>query len=276
MKSKAADIPLLLYDMETCPSAEAEGQGRAAVCAFTTTRQGGVSRGSYASLNINPYCGDEPEAVGQNRRLLAARLGIDPERIVLPHQVHQARCLCIDNSFMLLSLEERNLRLEGYDALITNVPGVCIGVSTADCTPVLLYDPVHKAAAAVHAGWRGTVRRIVEHAVSEMTRHYGTSPSQLTAAIGPCISLANFEVGDEVYEAFRAEGFPMERISKRMDKWHIDLPECNKLQLLGAGLQETNIRVSGICTFGDYENCFSARRLGTNSGRLFSGIIIRQ
>lgn len=244
------------------------------VTAFSTTRQGGYSEGRYGEFNINRYCGDSEEAIRQNRSLLCLHLGISDERLIMPHQVHLTEMAVIDEAFLQLSAEERLARLEGVDALMTDVAGVCIGVSTADCIPVLLFDPVHQAGCAIHAGWRGTVQRIVEKAVAKMTAVYGTHPADLVAQIGPGIHLDSFEVGDEVYDAFAREGFRMELISKKYEKWHIDLPECNRQQLLSVGIPASQIAVSPVCTFQQSDRFFSARRLTVNSGRIFTGIVI--
>ena len=244
------------------------------VTAFSTTRQGGYSEGRYGEFNINRYCGDSEEAIRQNRSLLCLHLGISDERLIMPHQVHLTEMAVIDEAFLQLSDEERLARLEGVDALMTDVAGVCIGVSTADCIPVLLFDPVHRAVCAIHAGWRGTVQRIVEKAVAKMTAVYGTHPADLVAQIGPGIHLDSFEVGDEVYDAFAREGFRMELISKKYEKWHIDLPECNRQQLLSVGIPASQIAVSPVCTFQQSDRFFSARRLTVNSGRIFTGIVI--
>ena len=146
--------------------------------------------------------------------------------------------------------------------------------STADCIPILLYDATHRACCAVHAGWRGTVKRIAQKAVQSMTGTYGSVPQQLQAVIGPGISLESFEVGDEVYEQFEAAAFPMERIARRYKKWHIDLWEANKLLLLGAGVPESHIAIDGTCTYKNTDEYFSARRLGIDSGRIFTGVMI--
>ena len=262
------------------------------VTAFSTTRQGGYSEGRYGEFNINHYCGDSEESIRQNRLLLCRHLGISDDRLIMPHQVHLTEIAVIDDAFLQLSGEERLARLEGVDALMTNAAGVCIGVSTADCIPVLLYDPVCRASCAVHAGWRGTVQRIVAKAVVKMTAVYGTRPADLIAQIGPGIHLDSFEVGDEVYQAFEAEGFHMETISKKYpvdnggskfftlhsslftSKWHIDLPECNRQQLLSAGVPDESITVSPVCTYQQSDRFFSARRLGINSGRIFTGILL--
>jgi YfiH family protein len=165
--------------------------------------------------------------------------------------------------------------IEGVDAVMTDVPQLCIGVSTADCIPVLLYDSTHRAISAVHAGWRGTVLRIVQKAVETMRDTYGTAPADLQAVIGPGISLDSFEVGDEVYDQFLSAGFDMQPISRREAKWHIDLPMCNRLQLMEAGIPSNNIQMTNICTYQQYDRYFSARRLGIQSGRIYTGILIK-
>lgn len=254
-----------------------------AVVAFSTTRHGGVSQGRYSELNINPYCGDDTTAIGDNRSALCHELGINDSHLVLPHQVHGTKCLKVDSTFLSASTSERQQLLEGYDALMTDLKGVCIGVSTADCIPVIVYDPRRHVTAAIHAGWRGTVARIVEKTLLAMKASYGTEAGEAVAIIGPGISLKNFEVGQEVYDTFAAAGFEMSDMAKRFpckadpqkEKWHIDLPLCNKLQLMHAGVREQNILCSGICTYDNADDFFSARRLGINSGRIYTGIMIK-
>lgn len=238
------------------------------VTAFSSTRQGGYSKGSYGEFNINRYCGDSVEAISRNRALLCQLLGIDDDRLLMPHQVHKTEIVAVDET-------SQESQLEGVDALMTNVRRLCIGVSTADCIPVLLYDKMHRAVSAIHAGWRGTAKRIVEKAVAQMTAVYGSCPADMIAQIGPGIHVESFEVGDEVYEAFAAAGFAMETISRRYgEKWHIDLPECNRQQLLATGIPEDQICVSPICTYQNPDLYFSARRLSINSGRIFTGIVM--
>jgi hypothetical protein len=244
------------------------------VVAFSSTRHGGCSKGNYAAFNINRYCGDSEDDIRSNREALCTMLGISDDRLIMPHQVHLTKVAKIDEAFFLLNAEERQAALEGVDALMTNLKGVCIGVSTADCIPVLLYDQEKQVACAIHAGWRGTVKRIVMTAIEAMTAAYGTQPQQLKAQIGPGIHLDSFEVGDEVYDAFQQEGFEMAAISVRKEKWHIDLPMCNRQQLIAAGVQPQHIKVSPVCTFQQVADYFSARRLGINSGRIFTGILL--
>lgn len=131
--------------------------------------------------------------------------------------------------------------------------------------------------AAAHAGWRGTVNYIAGHTLDRMRALYGTDGKDVIACIGPGISLPSFEVGEEVYEAFRMNGFSMDYISEwkpETHKHHIDLWAANRMQLLDFGVPGEQIETSGICTYMRHEEFFSARRLGIKSGRILSGIMI--
>ena len=126
--------------------------GECNISHFITTRHGGVSQGNYATMNPGEFSGDDPASVRMNRQLLSDAMGISPERIFAPCQVHEAEISCID---------AQQQEMYGKDALVTDIPGICIAVSTADCVPVLVYAPDKKVVAAIHAGWRGTVKQIV-------------------------------------------------------------------------------------------------------------------
>lgn len=247
------------------------------VVAFSTLRQGGASRGAYAEFNVNAFCGDEAEAVSRNRRALVQLLGIPLQRLLMPHQVHGSRVRVVDERLMQAPQSERMAELEGVDALITDLPGVCIGVSTADCAPLLLYDPVHRVVAAVHSGWRGTVQGIAARVVHRMAEEWGSRPADLLCHIGPHIGVQAFEVGPEVVAAFEQAGFPTEVIVRHDlgSKPHISLSLALRHTLLAADLPLQNICDAGICSFTNVARFFSARRLGTRSGRTFSGILIQ-
>lgn len=252
------------------------------VLAFSTMRHGGASTGAYAEMNINYYCGDDPQSIAENRRLLCSELGIADSQLLYPHQTHGCKVVEIDRELLALPSGEQQQRLDGVDAVVTRQRGICIGVSTADCIPIIIYDPQHEAVCAVHAGWRGTVQRIAREATLAMITEYGSNPSQLQVVIGPGISMEAFEVGDEVYDAFVAANFPMKAISRRMpamdgtpvEKWHIDLWACNRLQLQAVGVLPEHIHVSGICTWQQSDDYFSARRLGIQSGRILTAAIL--
>ena len=239
------------------------------ISCFSTTRHGGCSEGNYASFNCTWYCGDTEEHVQQNLAHLCTLLTQRPVRLLIPHQTHSC-CVKVVDAF---TLQED---MEGVDAIITRQPGCCLCISTADCIPLLLYDRLHGVVAAVHAGWRGTVGRIVEKCIETMAQNFGTVGKDIVACIGPGISLDAFEVGDEVYQAFAEAGFDMERIARKEEKWHLDLWEANRIQLLSKGVPTSQIEVAGICTYTHVEDFFSARRLGIQSGRILTGIMIHQ
>ena len=199
-----------------------------------------------------------------------------PYYVVQPHQVHGCEIREV------LRPDTTRDELEGVDALVTNVPGVAISVRTADCIPVLMYDPVHKAVAAVHDGWRGTVQRLSQKVIAFMHDRYGTCAADVLAVIGPGIGPDSFQVGQEVADAFAAAGFPMaEILSDRGPKaptasdpmaggLHIDLWRANEWLLQEAGVSD--IQVAGICTYKNNDRYFSARREGTKCGRIINCI----
>lgn len=247
------------------------------VFAFYTTRHGGVSKGSYGEMNCTHYCGDNMADVSRNRELLLEALPCRVDRLVIPYQTHGNNILVIDRTFLQKSEEQQDISLYGVDALISSLHNVCLCVSTADCVPVLIYSP-QGFIAAVHAGWRGTVSGITALTVEKMKSIFGCDVSELKAIIGPSISVDSFEVGDEVYDAFDAAGFDMDSVAVRnrlMGKWHINLWEANIELMLQSGLKGENILCTGICTWKNYEDLFSARRLGKDSGRILSGIVLK-
>lgn len=238
------------------------------VTAFSTTRAAGGN-------------GVHPWRYAENRQPVITELGILDTQMVVPHQTHTTNVLQIDEAFMQLSPEKQWTLLDEKDAVITRLSDVCVCVSTADCIPVFLYDEANRAVAAIHAGWRGTCAGIVAKTCSLMHDVFGTEGARLHAYIGPGISLDSFEVGDEVYDAFFKEGYEMSQIAHRYpavdvpEKWHIDLWECNRLQLLNFGVPSSRIGIAGICTVKESDTFFSARKLGVQSGRILNGIMIR-
>ena len=197
-----------------------------------------------------------------------------PYPVIQGHQVHDCRIAFIDRPG--LTRED----LEGYDAFITALPGVAIGVRTADCVPILLYDPVRRIVAAVHAGWRGTVLHIVCKTIGAMADRFGCKTHDLRAVIGPSIGPDSFQVGEEVVERFKAAGFPMKEIwtfrgesngTPMSGGHHIDLWKANQWLLETYGVLPANIQIAGIDTFTD-TSFFSARREGTGCGRIINSI----
>jgi len=199
---------------------------------------------------------------------------VDLDNLVMPRQTHTCRVAVIDDRYRSMGIDEQEAALEGVDALVTRLCGVVIGVNTADCVPIVMADAAAGVIAAAHAGWRGTVGLIARATVEEMCRQ-GAQPSRIQAAMGPSICQECFEVGDEVVDAFAAAGFDLASIVTRnalTGKAHIDLRAANRSVLQAAGVPHGNIVLSRHCSRCEHERFFSARRLGVNSGRTFTGI----
>lgn len=203
--------------------------------------------------------GTEPGVDARQTGLREGSFWLPSEQIMIPRQTHSVNVRRVDHAG----------EVPDTDAVFTDVAGLCVAVKTADCIPVLLYDQRQHLVAAVHAGWRGTVGRIVERTIQEM----GSRGEDLHAIIGPGISLNAFEVGDEVYEAFQQADFPMERIADRRGKWHLDLWSANRWLLERQGVKD--IHIAGICTFSS-PDFYSARRDTIRTGRNINGIVMNQ
>ena len=211
-----------------------------------TTRYGGVSEGSLSSLNIGIHRGDRWENVLKNYEILGKALDFDTKNLVLSHQTHTDIILRVGKKQAGSGLFAPEL--PECDGLITNEPGIALTVFTADCTPILLHDPVTGAVGAVHAGWRGTAASIAGKAVAAMVREFGSRPEDICAAIGPNIGVCCFEtdrdVPDALLEAFGEEAKAF--IFPKIDKYYVNLKEINALVLRRAGVER--IEISSDCT----------------------------
>ena len=243
---------------------------------FCTTRNGGVSVGNYASYNMSPFTGDEEMHFLNNKNKLIEYLGNDCQQIVIPFQNHGTEIREINTAFLSLSNELKTEYLQGVDAIMSQLTGICIGVTTADCVPILFYDPRKKVVAAAHAGWRGTCGRIAEKTIASLIEKYSCRPEDIRVAIGPSISAEVYNVGKEVVENFEAAGFDCSKIViERKNELYLDLWKANQLSLIEMGILEEHIEIASICTFTEHEKYFSARRLGIKSGRMLSGILLK-
>ncbi|MBQ9201025.1 MAG: laccase domain-containing protein [Bacteroidales bacterium] len=204
----------------------------------------------------------------------AHRDSLLPYPVVQGHQVHGSRIALIDRPGLTREA------LEGYDAFITKLREVAIGVRTADCVPVLLYDPRQRVVAAVHAGWRGTVQRISQKTLQRMAGLFGCRPGDVRAVVCPAIGPDSFQVGPEVTEAFRQAGFPMDIVWSFRGQGngrpmsggeHIDLFSANRWLLEQSGLQPENIQVCAVDTYTE-TRFYSARREGLCCGRNINAI----
>lgn len=251
-----------------------------AVVHFSTTRLGGVSNGTFSSFNMGNYSDDDPLKIRENHLILARMFYCEIDRFIIPHQTHGSRVLVVERGFQEMDHAEVIDKLYGVDATITRERGIFLCVTTGDCVPIILYDRVRRVIAAIHAGWRGTVDRIVEKSIAAMQQHYGTSPADLIAGIGPAISIDHYAVGDEVVARFQQCGFDLtdERTIcswSRRGRAHLDLKEINRRELLRLGVSARNIEKSELCTFSKEELFFSARRQSEHSGRMLTGIMMK-
>lgn len=222
-----------------------------------TTRLGGVSRGHLASLNIGIHRGDEWENVLENYRILGEAMGFDPEKLVLSHQTHTDIVLRVGAKEAGSGLYAPEL--PECDGLITNEPGIGLVIFTADCTPILLYDPVTGAVGAAHAGWRGTAAGIAGKTVAAMVREFGCDIQNIRAAIGPNIGYCCFQTDGDVPNAIReAYGSDAEKfIREERNKYYVNLKEINALSLKRAGV--AHIDISTDCTVCQCDRYWSHR-----------------
>ncbi|WP_439555385.1 peptidoglycan editing factor PgeF [Dyadobacter sp.] len=228
------------------------------VVAGESTRHGGVSPAPFHSLNLGGTQ-DTYENVLENNRLFFEALHIPFATVAKSHQVHGTE---------ILNVTEPG-RFEGYDALITQIKGIQLAVTVADCTPILLLDPTSNAAAAIHAGWRGTVGRIVFKTISKMQELYGSKPENCLAYIGTCIDECSFEVGEDVAQHFENN---YKRWDEGKGKFFVDLKKSNQAQLLEAGLAAENIEISPYSTVLNNEDYFSYRNENGVTGRMLATI----
>jgi YfiH family protein len=217
------------------------------------TRGGGVSDGIYASLNGGPGSEDAPANVSENRARMAAMLGVRPDRFLTAYQVHSPDVVTIERPW---TAQER----PRADAIVTRTPGLAIGVTTADCGPVLLADQQAGVIGAAHAGWRGAATGILEATIAAMER-CGADRARMVAALGPMIRQPNYEVGPELVARFTAEDGTNARFfqpSPRPDHALFDLPGYIAARLARAGV--ARVEDLGHCTYGDPARFFSYRR----------------
>ena len=233
-----------------------------------TTRHGGVSTGSYRSLNVSHGLGDDPVAVEENLRRACRALGLCREDLVSPNQRHTANVRRVGRA-------DCGQVVGSCDGLLTDAYRVPVLLRYADCAPVLIYDPVHRALALVHSGWRGTVQGVVRAALAAMVREFGSRPSDLVAAVGPSIGPCCYEVGGEVVDAVRAvfdrsdSLLPVDGGGRR----RFDLWAANRRWLVDGGVRQ--IEVGGVCTACRTDEFYSHRAEAGKTGH-FAAMMMLQ
>ena len=236
-----------------------------------STRKGGVSTGIFSSMNLNFKRGDDPDAVLENYRRMAASLNMRVEDMVLSDQTHTT-------NVRVITEEDRGkgiLRPQDYsdvDGMITNVPGIVLVTSYADCVPLYFVDPVRKAIGLSHSGWKGTVGHIGQKTVWKMHEVYGSEPKDIVAAIGPSICQSCYEVSDDVAEAFRANFTADEAADILLDKgngkYQLDLWKANWYVLTDAGILPEHLSVTDLCTACHPDLLWSHRKTNGQRGGL--------
>ena len=239
-----------------------------------STRLGGVSQPPLDTLNLGPGRGDDPRALEENYRRFCGALSVDPKRVVLSKQVHETTVrLCTSADAGKGLYAERDYTA---DALITSEPDLPLTVFSADCGILLLFDPVHHAAGAIHAGWRGCAAGIIEKTVQAMTAAFSTQPQDLRAAIGPCIGFCCFETDEDVPAAMTAalgdDAAPF--LQKSGEKWHVDLAGLNRHWLLQSGVPKEQIDLCGLCTACHPKLFWSHRKMGDARGLQAAMIVL--
>lgn len=248
-----------------------------------STREGGVSKPPFDAMNLGRTVGDDPAAVEENHRRLAAAVGYGPEALAEASQVHGTACVDVD-AFVEPDgrLDAPRVRRERADALVVRRPGLAVGVRTADCVPLLAWEPRSGAVAAIHAGWRGAVDGVVPEAIARLLALGGGAPEELVVAIGPHIRVASFEVGEEVVAAVerampadpRAEPLRHALVSRAYGvRPHVSLAALVTAQLRAAGVPSERIDDVGGDTCLERERFHSHRRDGARSGRQLSVIV---
>lgn len=243
-----------------------------------STRIGGVSEGRFASMNFSFSRGDDPEHVRENYRRMAQVLGVEMDQMVVSYQTHTTNVRVVTEEDAGKGvLRERDY--QDVDGLITNVPGMTLVTFYADCVPLYILDPVHRAIGLSHSGWRGTVNRMGKVTLEAMKREYGTKPSEVIVCIGPSICQDCFEVGGEVVEAFDHEFGEASRAlsyEKPNSKYQLDLWRANRLVFEQAGVPSNQIHTTDICTHCNPELLFSHRTAGNERGNLAAFLSLKK
>lgn len=245
-----------------------------------TTRLGGTSKGHLASLNLGFNRGDDRENVIKNYKRAIKAMNGNYKNLVLSGQVHDTKVLYVDKTHV--AGEGLGKKLDGIDGMVTDVPGLVLATSYADCVPLFFADPVKKVVASSHSGWRGTVGFIGSKTIKKMESQFLSRPEDIECIIGPSICQECYEVSEDVINEIKRV-YPentWEDIfyckNKKEKKYQLDLWAANYHQLLLAGLKKENIHVSGLCTCCSNMVLFSHRASGGKRGNLNGFIMINE
>ena len=243
-----------------------------------STRLGGVSEGYYSSLNLSFDRGDDPARVLENFKRIGASMGVAVEDMVLSKQTHTT-------NVRVVTEEDKGkgvIRERDYtdvDGMITNVPGICLVTSYADCVPLYFVDPVKKAIGLSHSGWRGTVGKIGKNTVQLMQENFGSKPEDLLAAVGPSVCMDCYEVSEDVIEQFK-EAFEKKYwedllYKKENGKYQLNLWKANELIFLESGILPEHMAITNVCTHCNSKILYSHRTMGNNRGNLCAFLALK-
>jgi len=241
-----------------------------------TTRGGGESPPPYDTLNLGLHVGDQPENVLENRSRAAQILGFEPEDLTFPAQVHGAGVARVGKADRGRGAVSGDDAFEGADALITNQPGLPLGILVADCLVVSMYDASKHAIGIAHAGWKGTLARVAQRTLEAMTEAFGSYPKDILVGLSPAIRACHYLVGNEVADEYSSEfGEHAAEFLLRDESgaWRLDLQKANAFQLAARGVPADSIETSDLCTACHPELFYSYRRDGGRTGR-FGGFIM--
>ena len=244
---------------------------------FVSTRNGGHSHSPYDSLNLSFNVGDNAEKILNNRKVLVEALGVPLTSLTTAKQIHDGHVRFVSAEMRGKGSVDYQGAINATDAMVTNVPNICMMVLLADCVPILFCDPSKKAIGVAHAGWKGTLRRIAEKTVKALHEHFDSATQDIMVGIGPCIGPCCYEVGpeviDEVERIFGSKDYCIKNESQE-GRGYFDLQEANLKQLLRTGIPEENIEIAEICTCHHPNLLFSYRHEKGKTGRFGAGIFI--
>ena len=243
-----------------------------------STRLGGVSEGCFSSLNLSFDRGDDQAAVAENFRRMGEALGVRCEDMVLSQQTHTTNIRIVTDEDRGKGIT-RERDYTDIDGLITNVPGICLVTTYADCVPLYFLDPVKKVIALSHSGWRGTVGKIGKKTVELMHDNFGSDPDDILAAVGPSVCQDCYEVSADVTDRFR-EVFDRsvwdELFYEKSDgKYQLDLWKANEKIFLEAGIRKDHIAVTNVCTHCNSGILYSHRAMGDKRGNLCAFLALK-
>ena len=244
-----------------------------------STRIGGVSEVCYSTLNLSFSRGDDPEKVLENFKRMGTSLGISVEDMVLSKQTHTTNVRVITEKDRGKGIT-REQDYTDVDGMVTNVPGICMVTSYADCVPLYFVDPVKKVIGLSHSGWRGTVGKIGKNTVELMKEKFGSDPKDILAAVGPSVCVDCYEVSEDVIDQFKAAFEQKDWLElfyqKTNGKYQLNLWKANERIFLESGILPEHMAITNVCTHCNSRILYSHRAMGNERGNLCAFLALRE